>query len=99
MKPRPGALRQDGDFYTRTNTRGINNISIKKKGISFVGFKGEPETTIRSINSIRVLKKDGKEDKGVTMLARREAFYKKFPGSKRFRFNEQTGLVEENPDK
>lgn len=99
MKPRPGPVRQDGDFYTRENTRDINNISIRSKGLSFSGFKGDPESAIRSINSLRILRKDGNENTEVTRLARREAFHKEFPGSKRFRFNEETGLVEEKPQK
>ena len=68
MKPRPGPVRQDGDFYTRPNTRNINNISINGKGrISFGGFDKYSESLIESINSLRMFK-DGK-------VSVEEAFY------------------------
>lgn len=99
MKPRPGPVRQDGDFYTRENSRNINNISINGRGRRlFGGFKDDSETMVRSINSLKIIS-GGTENKEASKIARREAFHKKFPGSKRFRFNEQTGLVEEKPEK
>lgn len=98
MKPRPGPMRQDGDFYTRQNSRNINNISIKGRGLSLSRFKVDPESTVRSINSLKIIT-GGTENKEASRIARREAFHKRFSGSKKFRFNEQTGLVEEKPQK
>lgn len=99
MKPRPGPVRQDGDFYTRPNTRNINNISINGKGsISFGGFDKYSESIIKSINSLKIIK-GGEVDRKATIDERKIQFEKKLSASKRFRFNEQTGLIEENPQK